>query len=383
MKIGIDLSVLRHGAGAGTALYAYNLTRALLRHSATERLVALMAARESPDGTAVLAELERLGTEVVRGRGPGRLSPDGAWWLPWPRRLPEPMPGLDVFHLGELFFPRRPAPPTVATIHDLTDALFPELHTRLNRRLHARRLRWIEAHATRVITVSEATRRDLLQRSTLDPRRVRTVHEARAHGEVELSEAAVQATLERFGLADRRYILCVGTLEPRKNHRRLVEAFGRLPERHSDIQLVLAGGRGWHADPILEAVDASPARERIRVTGRVSAPELHSLYVGAMIFAYPSLYEGFGLPLLEAMAAGVPVLTADRSSLPEVAGDAAVLVDPDSSEAIARGLLDLLDRPERRQELAEAGRGREAGFTWDRTADATIAIYRAAIEERT
>lgn len=382
MKVGLDVTILRRGAGAGTALYAYNLARALLRAAEVERLVVYMAARESAAGTTALEELAADGAEVVRGRPPGRWSPDAAWWLPIPRRLPRPLRDLDVFHAGEFFFPDPLGVPVVATVHDITEVLYPELHTWLNRRMHGRRLRWVRRHAARVITDAESTRADLLRHTAMDPERIVTVPAARAHGEAPPPEPAERRSILReLGLGEDPFVLCVATLEPRKNHVRLIRAFEALPERHRRVRLVLAGGRGWHAEPILETIAGSPASDRIRVTGHVPAAVLRTLYAEATVFAYPSLYEGFGLPVLEAMAAGAPVVTSDVSSIPEVAGDAALLVDPRDTDAIGRALTLLLDDPDLRSRLGEAGRRQEAGFTWERTARGTLEAYRAAMAE--
>lgn len=381
MKIGLDVTILRHGAGAGTALYAYNLARGLLRSPGCSRLVLYMAAREDEAGRDAVALLEAEGAEVLRGRMPDRWFPDAAWWLPIPRRLPDLMAELDVFHAGEFFFPDPGVVPAIATVHDLTNVLFPGLHTPLNRWMHGRRLRWIRRHADRIIAVSDATRSDLLRETGLPGDRVVTVHEARAHTEaLEPAPARRQEVLRKHGLTA-PYILFVSTIEPRKNHVRLVRAFEALPDRHRNVQLALVGGLGWQSGPILRAVKSSPASGRIVRPGFLPASELRALYAEATVFAYPSLYEGFGIPLLEAMAAGAPVLTSDRSSMPEVAGGAALLVDPDSVVSIAAGLTRLLDDPAMRDQLAEAGRRREARFSWDRAAAATLDVYRSALCE--
>jgi glycosyltransferase involved in cell wall biosynthesis len=151
-----------------------------------------------------------------------------------------------------------------------------------------------------------------------------------------------------------------------------------LPPRPT-LRLVLAGRPGWKHERLLQAVQASPARDRIHLLGGVPAEELAALYDGAMVFAYPSIYEGFGLPVLEAMSAGAPVVTSSVSSLPEVAGDAALLVDPGDVRALEHALATLLDDASLRQDLAARGRRRAAEFTWERTARETLAMYREAI----
>lgn len=379
LDVGIDVSVLRHGLGNGTAVYCYNLARALLSLPEPPTLRLFFGARSSRPAEVALEELRDLGGELHRAPPPWAWSPDGAWWLPVRPPMARFLAGLDVFHLGEFHFPRDAGVPAVATVHDLTTELFPEQHVRLNRALHARRLRWIRERAARVIVVSESTGRDLTRLLELPPDRVHRIYEARGHdtgGEPPLNQ--VDEVRERYGLDDGSYVLSVGTLEPRKNHERLIHAFEGLPPRFDEVKLAVAGGEGWRAGGILETARASPARDRIRLLGSVPGRDLPALYAGATVFALASLYEGFGLPVLEAMAAGTPVLTSDVSSLPEVAGDAALLVDPHSTDAIRDGLERLLGDPALRGRLARRGRERERRFTWRRTAEETSAVYRLA-----
>jgi glycosyltransferase involved in cell wall biosynthesis len=377
MRVLIDLSSIRNGLHNGTALYVYHLAEALLQLG-EQNLIVYFGARESPAATKALARLEQLGASVVIGPAPWRWSPDGGWWLPTPPSFQRLLRTVDVFHAGEFFFPRISHARVVATVHDLTNLSHPEYHIRWNRWLHGKRLRWIERRADRVIASSASTRRDLLQYTRVPAERVDCIHLARAHG---MQPEADSGSLARFGLDGRRYILSVGTLEPRKNHRRLIEAFASLPAACADTQLVLAGGPGWKMTEIQETMASSPARDRIHSIGHVSAADLQALYAGATIFAYPSLYEGFGIPLLEAMAAGAPILTSNVSSLPEVAGNAALLVDPLCVRSIRDGLHRLLSDSRLRQELVARGRAREKEFTWARTARETVAVYHRALEQ--
>ncbi|MBN9225396.1 MAG: hypothetical protein ABS63_01855 [Microbacterium sp. SCN 70-27] len=191
------------------------------------------------------------------------------------------------------------------------------------------------------------------------------------------ADASFTAPVDRPGHPDltRPYVLAVGTLEPRKNLERLLDAWLKLdPAVRARFDLALVGARGWEDDGIVGKAEAA----EVRLLGRVSDPELRALYAGASAFAYPSLYEGFGLPPLEAMAAGAPVLTSNLSSLPEVVGDAAVQVDPHDTDAIAHGLERLLTDDALATRLRDAGRARAAGFTWDRTAASTLEALRSA-----
>lgn len=378
VRIGMDVSAIRHGLTNGVAVYTANLARALLALPEAPRLVAWFCARESAAAETVLEELAGRGAEVVRGPAPWRWSPDGGWWLPVRPPLAPVLAEVDVFHIGEFHLPpARSSTPYIATVHDLTTVTHPRHHSLVNRAVHRRRLGWIRRHADRVIAVSGSTAHDLEARLGVEPDRVSVVHEARGHAASSTvapsDPAAVQA---RYRIGP-RYVLSVGTLEPRKNHVRLIRAFEGLKDRGTE--LVLAGPTGWRAGPIEHAIEASSARDRIHRLGAVAADDLAALYRGATVFAYPSLYEGFGLPVLEAMAAGAPVLTSDSSSLPEVAGDAALLIDPHSVEAIRQGLARLLAHPALRHRLADAGREREAAFSWERAARQTLDVYRTVL----
>ena len=381
LTVGLDVSVLRHGTSSGTAVYCHNLARALLRLPAPPRVRLFFGARASRAAEVALGELRELGGELYRAPPPWAWSPDGAWWLPVGPPMGEFLDGLDVFHLGEFHFPRVGDVPAVATVHDLTTELFPEQHVWLNRALHARRLRWIRERADRVVVVSESTGRDLTRLLEIPPGRVHRIYEARGHDtDGELPPARVDEVRARYDLDDGPYVLSVGTLEPRKNHERLIRAFEALPSRFDDVRLAVAGGEGWRSRGIHRAVETSPARERIRLLGPVPGRDLPALYAGATVFALASLYEGFGLPVLEAMAMGTPVLTSDVSSLPEVAGDAALLVDPHSTEAVRDGLERLLGDAGLRGRLARRGRERERRFTWRRAAEETLDVYRLAAD---
>lgn len=378
----MDVSAVRHGLTNGVAVYTANLARALLERPDPPELVVWFCARESAAAAAVLDELAGRGAEVVQASPPWRWSPDGAWWLPVRPSLAPLLEDVDVFHVGEFHLPpgRAAGPPYVATVHDVTTVTHPRHHTLLNRLVHRRRLGWIRRRAARVIAVSASTARDLETEVGVEPGRVAVVHEARGHAPIAPTVPGPEAVRTRYGLGP-RYILSVGTLEPRKNHARLVRAFEGL-DAYADVELVLVGGAGWRSRPFERAIDNSRVRAHIRLLGSVPADDLVALYEGATVFAYPSLYEGFGLPVLEAMAAGTPVLTSDISSLPEVAGDAALLVDPRSVEAIRVGLARLLDDPSLRERLTESGRSRERSFTWEKAARETLEVYHKALRRR-
>jgi glycosyltransferase involved in cell wall biosynthesis len=186
------------------------------------------------------------------------------------------------------------------------------------------------------------------------------------------------ALRRRYDLPE-RYILFVGTLEPRKNVQTLLQAFAQIIAEtpQDDLMLVIAGGKGWGGEDYMSTVDTLKLHDHVRFAGFVEDDHLPALYRSALLFVYPSLYEGFGLPVLEAMACGTPVITSNRASLPEVAGDAALLVDPTRPEALAAAMTSIMNDGKLRQALRAKGLARARTFTWDAVAQQTVAIYRA------
>jgi glycosyltransferase involved in cell wall biosynthesis len=278
---------------------------------------------------------------------------------------------LDLVHATSAAVPPAPGRALVATVHDLGFHHHPETYPPAGRRFHERATRIVVAEAARVLVPSRATARDLAEVYGLEPDRV-----ALTPLGVELpprDPAPARRLLAELGVRG-PFLLAVGTLEPRKNLRRLLGAFADSAEELPDHHLVVAGPVGW--GPALR-----PTHDlvRVKLAGPVDDATLHGLYAAADGLAYPSLYEGFGLPVLEAMAHGTPVLTSERSSLPEVAGEAALLVDPTDQAAIAAGLLRLVGDQALRARLAAAGPRRAARFTWPATAAATWAAYLEAL----
>jgi glycosyltransferase involved in cell wall biosynthesis len=273
-----------------------------------------------------------------------------------------------------LAFSRR-----VVTIHDLTFLLFPELHTRGRRIIMPFFIRRAIKNADAVIFVSKATQDDAERLIGIgrNLRRVVPLGVA-ACPLVPQDDPASEIYLSEMGV-ERPYLLFVGTLEPRKNIIRIVHAFERVAESHPNLTLVLAGKFGWHTADLAAAMENSLMRLRIRHLGFVTEAEKWTLLRDCAMLVYPSLYEGFGLPVLEAMAAGAPVITSNLSSMPEVAGDAAVLVDPTSVEEIASGVDHLLNNEATRHHLSERGLRIVENYTWQNTAAATFNVYRAVI----
>jgi glycosyltransferase involved in cell wall biosynthesis len=269
-----------------------------------------------------------------------------------------------LFHGLNQRLPRRRFRRQIATFHDLF-VLSGDYSTADFRQRFAGQAREAAAGADLIIAVSAFTAAQVESYLGVPTSRIRVIH----HGLVHHGPTwRVIPDLPR-----EKVVLCVGAIQRRKNQAGLVRAFRALPH---DWTLVLAGSEGYEAAETLRAIEASPCAGRIRITGYVSDAELGGWYGRASIFAFPSFDEGFGMPLIEAMAAGVPIVSGNRSALPEVAGDAALLVDPSNDDEIASALTLLANDAGLRERLVAAGRKRAAGFTWARAVDRTVAVYR-------
>jgi glycosyltransferase involved in cell wall biosynthesis len=270
--------------------------------------------------------------------------------------------------------PTGPGQRLVVTVHDLAFAVHPELFPRQWRLMYRAALARAARSADAVIPVSRPTAEELARRTRTDPRRIHVIPLA---GSLPSSDVAVEPVLSRLKVRQ-PYILFVGTLEPRKNLVRLVRAHRRIAGRGSQHGLVLAGPMGWHPQPLLRAI-AEESPGDVVLTGAVGSDDLDALYRGAGAFAYPSLYEGFGLPVLEAMSRGTPCVVSSTSSLPEVAGEAALPVDPRSTAGLAEALERITTDRELAQRLRGAGLARAARFSWEETARRTLEVYKSVL----
>lgn len=276
--------------------------------------------------------------------------------------------GADIFHASTLS--RRPPRRMrlTATIHDMTCWLMPELHPQANLRAE-RGFSEVLRRADRLIAVSESTRTDAVRVLGIAPEKIAVIHSGIAESFFRVEDAAISDVRARYRLT-RPFVLSVGTIEPRKNVDGLLDAWQDLaPSLRDEFELVLAGPQGWAAPRTMARLSA------VRYLGYVPEPDLAPLTAAASVFAYPSLYEGFGFPVVQAMAAGVPVVTSNVSSLPEVAGDAALLVDPRSHAELRDALARLLLSPALRADLAAKGKSRAGRFRWDACAAASLAFF--------
>jgi glycosyltransferase involved in cell wall biosynthesis len=289
---------------------------------------------------------------------------------------------FDLFHGTDVIAPAIPAP-VVVTVHDMTTWLFPEFHTRANRWYQRLMLPLFMRRASHIIADSHSTKNDLIRLIGTPAEKVTVVHLGVDHTHfcARSVEEARQHVAAQINITS-PYFLAVGTIEPRKNLRTLLDAFARTDLINKGYKVVLTGMKGWKVNALLQSLQLDSAiSNAILFTGYVPDDLLPDLYAASAGFVYPSTYEGFGLPVLEAMACGAPVITSNTSSLPEVAGDAAILVSPTDTEAIAHAMRTLtLDKHEtdirRRLSIEQA-----AKFNWQTTAQNTMAIYLHALSK--
>jgi glycosyltransferase involved in cell wall biosynthesis len=267
-------------------------------------------------------------------------------------------------HVLPIIHPRR----SVVTVHDLGYLYFPEAHPPRQRWYLDRSTRWHAHTAAHLLADSAATKRDLINRYHADPDRITVAYPGLDPAIKRIDDPSEIARVKAKYHIDGDYLLYLGTLQPRKNLSRLIEAFSQLPNANS--QLLLAGKPGWYSDQLLQQ-----ANDRVHFSGYVDAADKNALLSGATAFVFPSLYEGFGFPVLEALACGVPVLCSNTSSLPEVAGDAALLVNPLLVDDLARGLHEITTNEDLRKKLIERGYRQAQTFAWRICADSVLEVF--------
>ncbi len=372
MRVGIlYTAALRQGGGIGR--YARGLTGALLAlEGAREHAFTLVVARDAP--------LDRLPALPAHARVRRLPLPDRWLTILW-HRLDLPLwldawaGPWDVFHAPDFTLPPLRRAPGIVTVHDLSFLTYPAGAVPSLRR-------WLEvavprsvARAAHVLADSESTRRDLEARMGVAPGRITVVGAGVEPRFRPVADAAALAAVRaRYGLPE-RFVLGVGTLEPRKNFDGLIRAFEAVAPDVPDLHLVIGGGGGWRFEPVRALAAASPVGDRIHWAGFVDDADLPVLYAAARLFAFPSHYEGFGIPVVEAMACGTPVVAADNSSLPEVVGDAGLLVPATDAAALADAIRRLDGDAALREACRARGLARAARFSWTAAAERLLGVY--------
>lgn len=360
MRVAVDIRPLLEPQRAGVSLYTLNLVRWLAKRGAHEyRLFCNSHQRPFPDD----APPEDINVKHFHKRWPNKAlnASFSTFGLP---RIDRTVGGADVLYLPNLNFTASGCP-YVVTLHDLSFYRYPEFFSPKQRLWHSMiDARGLVRRASVVIAVSRHTKDDIIETFGVDEARIRVVTPAVSGEFKPRDESRIAAVRRKYGLPG-RFILYLGTLEPRKNVEGLIRAFDICG---NDTDLVIAGGKGWMYDRIFKAAERSPKKGRIRFIGYVEEWDKPALYSAARAFVYPSFYEGFGMPALESMACGTPVIASHASSLGEVVGDAGLLVNPANPEEIAYAIDQILTDEALYEKLRARGIEKSADFSWERGA---------------
>ena len=373
-RVGLNLLYLVPGGVGGTEIYARRLVHALARARPDVDWVAFAGVEAAP---SLAAEGWPVNVRVVRMPVPARMKPVRVAYELGALPAAAARAGVDLLHSLGTTSPLFGPGPRVVTIHDLIYLHFAGDFPASSRVALEALVPLGARRAARVITPSEATRRDVVEHCRVDPARVDVVPEG--GGMRDARPTAEPELRARFELGAAPVVLTIAPPLPHKNLDRLLDALRALGEGGLSPVLALVGHQGREGEALRAQIDALGLRERVRITGWVSDEDLEGLYRLAACVAYPSLYEGFGLPVLEAMRRDAPLACSNATSLPEVAGDAAELFDPRDTDSIAAALRRVLTDPERAADLVERGRRRAALFSWERAALGTIASYERAL----
>ncbi len=358
--IGIDASRLSVSERTGTETYTWETLRAMADIAPDAPIRLYLNAPSLPPGSDLPWEpvpipFPRLWTHV-------RLSwemtrrPPALLWVP--------------AHVIPLNHPR-----SVVTIHDLGYLHYPEGHTAKQRRLLDLTTRWSSRAATHIIAISETTKRDLIDRYGVHEPRITVIPHGVSDRFSPAGHEAIDEVRNRYRLPA-QFVLAVGTIQPRKNYDGLARSMETLARRGLPHSLVIAGKPGWMADQVRAAIDATGFSQRVYLLGYVPLDDLPALYGSADVVAFPSWYEGFGLPALEAMRCGAPVVVSNRGALPEIVGDAALIADPADPDAFGERLAQVVTDPGLRARLVERGQRHAAAYSWRGTAEMTLELLR-------
>jgi glycosyltransferase involved in cell wall biosynthesis len=368
MRIGIDARIAHYSHG-GIRSYVVHLLDALTAVD-DETDYHILHSRKDPETSASGPNFHRV-----------------ACWTPchhrferWTLGVEISRLGLDLLHSPDFIPPAFGYGRSVITIHDLTFLYYPRFLTRESRRYYNGQIEWAVQRTDHILADSHATKTDLTSVLGVSSERITVVHLAADPSFKPVPDGETRHIANQYGL-EPGFLLFVGTLEPRKNVPGLLHAYRILLDQKVTAEpLVLVGGKGWLYEEIFDRVEALGLNDQVRFLHGVPDADLPGLYSAASVLTTPSFYEGFGLPALEAMSCGTPVVVADRASLPEVVGDAGILVDPEDPGAIAEGLKRVLTDEELRAKMETLGLGRASSFSWERVARETLDVYRQVLD---
>lgn len=368
MIIGFDASRVFVGERTGTENYSFQLLKALFKIDKNNKYVVYL---RPPIPSTIVEHI---------GKYPKNFK---FIEIPWSRLWTQGGLALQTFKdkLGVLFVPahtlpiiRKPGLKTVMTVHDLGAEYLPKMH-QLKQLFYLKWFTYFQLKgATKLIAVSNATKQDLVKKVGIGPKKIAVIYEGYDQKLFKpIDGGPLVNTLKYYDLETRNYFLFVGTVQPRKNLERLIEAFAKWSSSSGPVNLVIIGAKGWLADPIYQLPQKLGIEELVKFLGRVEDQDLPKWYSGALALTFPSLFEGFGLPILEAQACGCPVLTSNVSSMPEVAGKGALYINPYSVDDIIRGMREI-GKEKVKTRLIKLGFENIKRFSWEKCARETIAV---------
>lgn len=314
-----------------------------------------------------------------RNFGPGKAWTQ--WRLPLDLYLHKPRP--DVFFTPSHYSPRFSPVKTVISVMDLSYIHFPELFNNSDLYQLINWTKYSIKKAESVITISKSSRDDIIKEYGIDENKVHVIYPGvRSFFDLQPHIYAMNELQNKYNISE-NYILFVGTLQPRKNIERLIEAFSKIPDKKNNLQLVIIGKKGWQYEPILSAPDRFGVKNKVRFLDFVPDEDLKLFYKNAICMVWPSLYEGFGLPVLEAMGNDCPVITSNISSLPEAGGDAAMYVDPNDADDISEKIIQIINNKNIRNKMIEKGKKHVNKFSWEKAAKEILNVLEeTALNER-
>lgn len=366
MKIAIDIRAAG-GEKAGKGFYTFHIVKNLLKIGTKNEYI--LYGRDRIPGLTDENPNERVTTKLFRGKGP-------IWHYQVLRDLKKEK--IDLFFAPSSYIIPSILPKSIKsllTVHDLVAFLYPNTHNKKATIIEKLLLRHALKRATTVCAVSENTRRDILQRFHFPPEKIEVVSCAAGEEFRPIPKEKLKDFIVKTNLPE-KFFLAVGTLEPRKNYLNLIKAFKEVSERHPDYYLIIVGKNGWDFEKIYAAIKENYLSKKVHVLGYLSNKSLVNLYSLATALVFPSFYEGFGMPPLEAMQCGCPVIASHTSSLPEVVGDAAILINPESPEQITAAMLKIIKDPDLRQQLREKGLVQAKKFSWEDSAKKLLKIFK-------